>query len=160
MAQGIDLAYKLPGSQSDQASVGRARTSTIHGGPTLQPPGLKGSTANATTGQPQRSSVHASQGQSQVGSTVGPSWMILVPVHPMDAQCDWDMGPWEARSTCRVLCLLFIVLLGGCCDGECHCHDGMYLLLHQCLNGWCKSSGSHMNARTQGLPEEHFIVMR
>ncbi|MCI4375370.1 hypothetical protein PGIGA_G00108680 [Pangasianodon gigas] len=61
--QDVDLASKFPRSQSHRASVGCAgQTSLIHGGPTSQLTGLKGSAANVlvpdTTAQP--CGVHAS----------------------------------------------------------------------------------------------------
>lgn len=45
-SQGIDLASKYPRSRSDGASVGRAGTSLIHGGPTSETTGRKASTVN------------------------------------------------------------------------------------------------------------------
>ena len=55
-AQGINVSSKFPRTQSDQASVGCASRSLIHGGPISLPTGLKGSAANTsvpdTTGLP------------------------------------------------------------------------------------------------------------
>ena len=44
MAQGVDRSSQSPGSQSDQASVRRAGAGLIHGDPTPQHPGPRGST--------------------------------------------------------------------------------------------------------------------
>lgn len=96
-------------SQSDWC-LGSALTSPIHQGPTFQLKVLKGSAASAlvadTTGKPQRSSCHASMGQSQVWCTVGLSWIRLVHGCSTDACSDRNLGHLKARATscapCRV----------------------------------------------------------
>ncbi|KAK3569192.1 hypothetical protein QTP86_026470, partial [Hemibagrus guttatus] len=71
---GVDSASKFPRSQSNPASVGCAgQTSLIHGGPTSQLTGLKGSAANILVADPTAhlqgsSGVHASTGQGCFGS--------------------------------------------------------------------------------------------
>lgn len=46
--QGVDISSKFSRTQSDQAFVGCAgQMCHVHGGPTSQPTGLKGSAANA-----------------------------------------------------------------------------------------------------------------
>ncbi|KAK3534682.1 hypothetical protein QTP86_020344 [Hemibagrus guttatus] len=78
----VDLASKFPRSQSNPASVGCAgQKSLIHGGPTSQLTGLKGSAANIlvpdTTAHLQGSSgVHALTCQDCFGSKRGTNTIL------------------------------------------------------------------------------------
>lgn len=76
-------AFKFPKSKPNQAPIRGARRSPSHWGLTSQLIGLKSSAANAlvlvTTGQPQRSCVHATTGQRQVQSAVGSPLIGHVP---------------------------------------------------------------------------------
>lgn len=68
-AQSGDLAAKFPRSEPGRASVGRARTSPVHGSLTAQSTDLKGSSANTpvpdTARHPKRSCVRASLGRKK-----------------------------------------------------------------------------------------------
>ena len=83
----------------------------------------------------QRSYIHASPGHCQVQSTVGPPQVGLAPGHPMDARLDWYPGNLEPGSM-------------------------PWATLQQCLSGLCCQSGTHVNARSQGFPAEHYILLR
>lgn len=75
----------------------------IHGVPTLQPTGLKGSPS--TLGYiPQSSCVYVSTHKSRVWSMMSPPWIVHFQVHPMDAEWDLDLNNFEANSTHKAVC--------------------------------------------------------
>lgn len=118
--EGVDLASKIPWSQSDRASVRRP----IHGDSTL------GQTLALSCGFWPRAM--AADSLSSAGCEVGPPWVGL-------AYQDWELGNLEARSTPPALCHIlweipeqFFMVWQGALSGwgtttviaEHHCHGG------------------------------------
>lgn len=84
-------------------------------------------------------------------------WMSgWVSVDPRDAHSDLDLGNLKAKWT------FFLRSFGSehFLAVECRYCNGVCLCLHLCFHRWCVSSGIHTNARNQGFPGEHCIVMK
>ncbi|MBN3305358.1 IRF3 factor, partial [Amia calva] len=106
VTRGVDLASKFPRSQSNRASVGCAgQTSPIHGGPTSQLTGLKGSAVNVlvpdTTAHLQRcSGVHASTVCVEFPSSPASGERETSPPGKV-SRCDWksSLAPRLAKKS-------------------------------------------------------------
>ena len=111
-AQGVDLAFSFPRSQSDWTSLRHAGTNQIQGGSTSQPTGLKGSAANTltpeTTGHPQRSCVLSLMGQElsliQNGASMDWTYSQTAP------DCSIRFGSGAFRSQVNTLSYLWPTL--------------------------------------------------
>ena len=112
--QGVDLASKFPRSQSNRASVGCAgQTSPIHGAPTSQLTGLKGSATNTL--------VPDTTAHLQGSSGVMPWWVWAVLATKVDQH--------NIRQVVIMLCLICV------CMNYCKLLS-MLLLMNYCHFGW------------------------